>query len=521
MAARKPHVVIAIASLTAALTCGCLRGAAEPSGGLAKPSAPTAVFPSPGELAPLPSLPAPSEAFGPGAVPVDRWAVTATSQDEGAAYDDPSPWGEVARAAAAAHPGVVRLSPALRCAASEMARFYAQKTGLPTESLRRFLVARCGATSPDASPYVFGLTGLPAPSDAQLVERAKEGVIEYLRRQLVGDAPRAIAIATSRVDERVVVAAVVGSDPVILQPLTRSVDADRNVAVRGTLRSAAADAVAWVNRGEYGFAPCAGDPTAPLPKFAFTCTLDPGDRYAWVQVLARRSGRVMDDSVADVLAYDGDLDALQYHARSIEMGRTGADDKGGNADARSALLVGVNRIRGQGKLAPLTLAAAQSDANGRLAGTLLDATFKSRGADSDRIALGMLAGWNVEGTIRSGGLFVGLVAPAHDVGSWLDFALERPIGRIVLLDPDARRVAIATVHAAEGSGMGAVVTTYDLFESTDHGGDAARAFKHLATTRGALGRPALAQIARVAVLEEQAARVLAGATEPGAALSRR
>jgi hypothetical protein len=130
----------------------------------------------------------------------------------------------------------------------------------------------------------------------------------------------------------------------------------------------------------------------------------------------------------------------------------------------------------------------------------------------------MLAGWNVEGTIRKGGLFLGLVSPAHDAGAWFDFALERPIGRYVLLDPEARRIAIAAVRAASGQGLGAVVTTYDFFESPDHDADAGRVLKRLAETRRAIGRPALVPIAHVPVLEEQSARVLAGATEPGAAL---
>jgi hypothetical protein len=267
-----------------------------------------------------------------------------------------------------------------------------------------------------------------------------------------------------------------------------------------------------VNRGDYGFAPCESDPSVPLPKFAFTCRLDEGDRYAWAQLRGRQSGRVMVAPVADLLVYDGDLDQVQYRARTLAQGAASG------ADTRSAMLAVVNRVRAQGKLAPLAMAAAQSDADTRLAGTLLDATYKGRGADADRIALGMLAGWDVEGTIRNGGLFVGRVAPAHDVGAWLDFALELPMGRSVLLDPDARRIAIGPASPAREQGLGAVVTTFDLFDSSDHTQDVARALQRLASARRVSGRPALAAMARTPALEEQAARVLVGALEPGAAL---
>jgi len=480
-----------------------------PTGSLAKPSAPTAVFPTEGDLAPLPSLPAPAEAFG-DTVAVNRWSVKASAQTENAAYEDSSPWGEIARTAASAHSGAARLSPALRCAATEIARFYSEKGGLPTESLRRFLVARCGATEPDATPYIYGLTGLPAPSDSQLVARAADGVRQYLEKALAGETPRAFAIATSRFDERVSVAVVVAADPATLEPLARSVDAQRNVTIRGTVRAGAANAMALVNRGDYGFASCTPDPEAALPKFGFSCHLDDKDNYAWVQVLVRRANRVMDDSVADVLVYEGDPEHLEYRPHPLEK------SAGGDADVRTALLAGVNRARAAAGLGLLSLAAAQSGTNARLAGTLIDASLKNRATDADRIALGMLAGWNVDGTIRNGGLFMGLVTPARDAGSWLDFAIERPVGRYVLFDPDARRIAIAPLQAQNG--IGAVVTTYALFDSPKHDADADHVFRRLTATRSALGRAALAARPHVGALDEQSARVLAGAVEPGAAL---
>jgi hypothetical protein len=149
---------------------------------------------------------------------------------------------------------------------------------------------------------------------------------------------------------------------------------------------------------------------------------------------------------------------------------------------------------------------------------LLDATFKNRGTEADRITLGMLAGWDIAGTIRHGSIFIAMVSPARDVATWLDFALERPFGRSVLLDPDAETIAIAPALLPEGNALGAVVTTYALFDSPDHDADTNRAFERANQARHAQGRPALARLPHDPWLDEQSRRVLTGATEPGAAL---
>ena len=435
-----------VAALLPALTGGCIQ-ASQPSQGFAKPSAPTMVFPSPSELAPLPSLPAPPEAFEHDALAVDRWSLDAQAQDERAPYQDPTAWGDFARELARSHENTLRLSPALRCAALEMARFYAEKGAPPTESLRRFLVARCGGAWPATVPFIYALRGgATTATEGMLFDRSKPSLKTFVDRHTTASAPQALAIATGHSKDRFVVVAILGPDAVALEPLTRSIDASRRVVVRGTLHDAAADVYALINRGEVGVERCASDSEVRLPKFSFTCTLDPDDRYAWMQVIARQPARVLAKGVADVMVYEGDLAQIEYRARSSRL--SGATASSPNATA--ALLSSINQRRAGGQLAPLALAPAQRDANARLVGPLIDATIKGRDADADRIALGMIAGWDVDGTIRNGAMFMGMVAPATDVALWLDFAVERPFGRAAILDPEARRIAIAPTAPRSG-----------------------------------------------------------------------
>ncbi len=506
----------AVAFVLAGLGAGCIR-AQSPSNERAGPSRPSVVFPPQGELDKLPSLPAPADAFALEAAAVDHWSPAANVPDSAAGYDDRSPWGEFSRTVVSSHGDTVRLSPALRCAASEVARFYVQTHALPTESLRRFLVARCGGSSPDTTPIVVGLDAPADVTDAALFDRVRDTMRRATETHLSGDRHRVLGLATSREQGRFAVAAVIGTDDVELEPAPRTADESRRVVVRGKLRVPGVDVLALINRGDYAATRCLRDERVRLPAFAVSCPLDEGDKAAWMQILVRRDGRLMNDGVADLLVSEGNPTPLEYHPRV-----SGPPAEVRNAAGFASTLLGaLNRVRAQGKLAPVSTAARQSLQNARLAGTLIDASVKGRSSEADGIALGLLAGWDVDGTIRGGGLLMAVVAPTRDAMAWLDFALERPVGRTVLLDPDAGRIAIGPALPPGGApALGAVVTTYALFESPDHERDASDVLARVAAARKALGRPALRALGAERDLAAQAQLVLAGEREPYEALDR-
>jgi hypothetical protein len=99
-----------------------------------------------------------------------------------------------------------------------------------------------------------------------------------------------------------------------------------------------------------------------------------------------------------------------------------------------------------------------------------------------------MAGWDVEGTIKRGDLFSALLSGTNDANDWLDYALEVPMGRHTMLGP-ARQMAIGVSTPSEVGGLGAVVTTYDMFTSNDHRADAALIFQQLQRARAARGLP--------------------------------
>src|SRR5207237_948074 len=98
-----------------------------------------------------------------------------------------------------------------------------------------------------------------------------------------------------------------------------------------------------------------------------------------------------------------------------------------------SIFEGLNRARARARLAPVTLSAAQSSENTRLAGTLFEATRTNDHATADRIALGLMAGWEIGAMIRGGNVYVERAAPTRDPRVWLAVALEHPMGRSFLL----------------------------------------------------------------------------------------
>ena len=288
-------------------------------------------------------------------------------------------------------------------------------------------------------------------------------------------------------------------------------DAKHMVTIRGDVHGKYASLEALVNTGPSGFARCQPDRAVALPHFAFTCRLAEKDPYAWVTLLGKQPGLELARVVATGIVTAKD------DAPVVFTSSAGAAPALVNTptELQAAFLDGVNRARAAAHLSPLALDAKQSAENTRLTGTLINATLASAPKESsDRAALGLLAGWDVTGTIRSGQIMVGAVGPTRDATTLLDWTLESPVGRATLLDPASRVIAIGAAVPEDGSAIGAAVTTYSLFDSDDPRReealvyrriDAARAAHHLAPARFLTGFPEM---------QEHAARVLGEGANP-------
>jgi hypothetical protein len=103
--------------------------------------------------------------------------------------------------------------------------------------------------------------------------------------------------------------------------------------------------------------------------------------------------------------------------------------------------------------------------------------------------------------------------------AWLESAVERPIGRTTLLDPEARVIAIGPSIPEGVPGLGAAVTTYSLFDSEDHAADEALFARRITEARAARGLGAAIPIRASEEMRRLAARVRREEVTPQGALN--
>jgi hypothetical protein len=193
------------------------------------------------------------------------------------------------------------------------------------------------------------------------------------------------------------------------------------------------------------------------------------------------------------------------------------------AEFAPAALAGLNAARAEAGLQPVRAAEAESATAARVARQYFAASLaqEATGAlgDMSTIALGLLAGWQVTGTIRDGTFFSGVIPNTHDVGRWLDSALRTPLGRHALLARDIEEVAFGPAVFSGPDGLGSVVCGYRFQHGNDHGADVEALLARIGSARQRLNLPVPARMTGVGdVLQRELAYVQSGEQAPVDAL---
>jgi hypothetical protein len=196
---------------------------------------------------------------------------------------------------------------------------------------------------------------------------------------------------------------------------------------------------------------------------------------------------VLGDSVVDVQVLPtGKPDPAYAHAPPAPRG--GPRDP---AALGSALVERLNEVRRDAGLGPVGLSPSET----RKAALLAPHYFAALGGHgdvtvADKIALGLQAGWDVEGLVREGHFTSGR-ADVNSPEDLLDQACAGPFGRRALLDPAIQSVAVGTVVA--GGALGAVISTYTLLDPRRAADESGAVLARLTRVRAAkrLGPPAL------------------------------
>ena len=435
---------------------------------------PVAEFPSKDQLLKLaaqPAHPAPAMATA----PVDRWTIASKIPASGAPYPAEDVWDRMVLEDRKASSSQARLAAELRCAAQEAARFYVENGANPDDALREYLVLRCGGTAPD-----LGVRSLTAAVADDVPEQRMRDSYAKSFHQLVGQALAGgseVGLGFARGRGRAAFFAFYGTPKGRLSAAPALVSGSE-VTLEGEAAPNAAFVMGLATKGKLGVALCEPDSTVPAPAFRLRCPVADGDEQTRVDVETRTPGDVLLRTTLAVLVRRQPGAGLDYEATPY-----GAIEPSPTAEAfRAALVDGLNAARAEAGARAVAIEPNESHDSDALVAQYFDGAMRGDTQAVDTVALGLLAGWDVGGTIRGGGFYSQLADGSRSAGRWIARALAEPTGRWSLLDPSMARVAVGT-GLIGGDGVMALVSTYSFFETSDHHADEDAVFDSLARAR--------------------------------------
>jgi hypothetical protein len=460
---------LAVIGLVASCSVGCGAAVSAPRGSSGQ------TFPSRATLQELAARPAaPDQASDRKTLAVDDWQ---PATDVGASATDAE---ALVQSAASAQGKRSTIDPELSCAAREIGRFYATHQAFPDQQLQAYMAGVCGMSAP-----TFSMITWSTPNDT-LVDPAnqqqwRKAISDQLGPLLAHD-PELIGAAQVSDGKNTAFAAVAAKSAVAWEGRSLVTNTAGEVELSGSVRTPAAFVYGMANVGAYGVSDCRSDPRVALPRFRLTCRLSDTDAAAWVDVQALPPGRVLSRSVARLLIRREGA-ALVYSAPTKNSAPETVTDP---TAFTKRLLALVNEARTAARLPNLALATRQSETSFRLAPHYFDNEASDQ-IINDQIALGLLAGWDVKGTIRTGDFYSNTLSGSLDPKRWLGFMLDQPSARRVLLDANARSIAIGADLRPRAQSMGALVSTYTFYDTDDHRADIQDFLARLNEHRSGLG----------------------------------
>jgi hypothetical protein len=465
------------------LFAGCIVG--DPGGKPSPPPRPIVQFPSPAALAAAEQNVLEPPAIVAAEVPAEGWAV----EPDAATADTWMPRGPMEEAIAAAFSASGKKAQpthAMSCVAKELGRFQLAHGGQPPEALQRFMAAVCGVYAPTVG-FQWLRGDVPSHvADARLADQWRAGIQSTLIDHLPADA-RHVGFWFGRQAGQAIALAAHEEAPVTIKMLSPIPDSRGNVLVVGRFEGEAAAFDAYINQGRFGVQRCQSDPMVVHPDFRITCHVAPEDQTAWLEIAYVAPHSVLALPLVEALAWRDPAAPPRFvetpYATAHPVGEAGA--------FAPAVLAELNRARAEAGLPAVRLSEAESAVAARVArpyfASVLSPGGAVRPADSNTIVLGLMAGWQVTGTIREGTFFSAVVPNTHDAGRWVDLALSLPLGRYALLARDIDEVALGPALFGSPEALGAVACGYRFQHDDEHAADAAAVFGRIAAARARMG----------------------------------
>ena len=443
-------------------------------------------FPSTTELRQLAQKQPPKKLFSDRTQDTDTWQLTGPLPDavDTMEHRPAGSWEQLLQQEVQRQRGRSLATESMYCVAREIGLFYAQRQAFPSQRLEQFMASRCGAALGHVSTSY--LTGeVPADSSDETVYQLWQSRVRDLVGRHFHRGQRLVGIWYGRLANKAIVLVASGERQLVLERLPFVPPPNGKLVLRGELLTAADHIQGHATLGRFGFTHCELDPEVPLPRFVMTCELQPQDPWARIEIAVFPPGRVLGHVALSVMVWPGAPPALAYTRPAFTLATSA-----GSAAAEETFLGMVNQVRGQASLQPITLAPAQSKTAAAVAPHYFAALDKDKPDVAEFVALGMMAGWEVEGQLREGRFIAPAVRETTDLAQLLLHAVETPTGREVLLDPTARQLAMGPVVSPDDHALGAILSSYSFFDDGQgHGQDVQAFLERLGRLRAAKNLP--------------------------------
>jgi len=355
-----------------------------------------------------------------------------------------------------------RATEAMRCLAAELARSISQHNKLPAPSIQRYFELECGTRGVGTEiQFEMAEVSEPVPGPEALWKAWSsvltpliEGSVQsstkatHLGVSVYVEAPRAVAVVVSQ------------SVPLEFKVVPTKEGSRTGFSVIGKFHTMVEGAAALATDGALGFQACERDPALTLPSFSFQCWSAPvKGRPITVEIFSRQPGRLIANLGArfQVGRSEGTIQ------RRLDLSQLEITDQSSGAPR---WLSHLNLLRSQAGLRTMTFEPEQSRVMLKAMPSYLEELSSPTMAESaERKALAMLAGWHTSVPVVAGSMTTKLVE-SLDPSEWLGVVLSEPSARMVLMNPDASRVAASFIELSgeEGQGLSGTVVSFETLD---------------------------------------------------------
>lgn len=391
---------------------------------------------------------------------VDTWKLEGPVLPDGATLGHPvnKPWGRMLLEKVQAKGPSSIADESMACVAREVGLFYLEHKAYPSSSLESFIVGRCAAPNSSTRVYALSVDAPANTKDEKLLEAVQDRISKLITE--APTSPTAFGLWFGQKNKQSLFLLAVGERKLHLKEVVTEAD-KKTTVLRGQFLVQAGSMRAVITQGAFGSAPCESK-KVEFPAFEVKCVGDANDDAAWIELSVVAAGSELAEPVAGLVVSPSGNPSETYKR---------ADYFAGAKPTSAQELVGVlhaalNRARAGAGLQPVELDAKESAAASQVAPqyfAALSGTLSTTVADT--IALGLRAGWDVDGLVKSG-TFMSVGPTSVDTAeNMLATAFERPSSRSVLFGKDVKKVAIGTYWSAEEKRTGALFAAYSMFET--------------------------------------------------------